>query len=199
MTLVRRLGSTKDDVDHVRLEAQRLRNERSQMLGYIAAVRRNHDEDLSAVGKVKNLEKYISELCAEGYQLRQLQDQKERENQSLLRELIFRRRRRLLYPLRSPLPKRGVKVKVVVVVGLTCRKLVVILPYCLMCFSWINHRHLVSLDSSHFVIILHIPELTISLNIKTMIPATNSCRKRWGLEPNNIKCEGRRRSRGVVE
>lgn len=104
--LTRRLDHARRDADNAHNEVRRLRDERSRMHGDIVDLRRNLDDARASGGRTQVLKDELESLRGEHDRLRSRLDESERENHTLLRDLVARRRRRSPSSSRSPSPKR---------------------------------------------------------------------------------------------
>lgn len=104
--LVRRLGAARADADDAAKESRRLREEQGRMLSEISALRRGLASARSSCEDDRAKAAENVDLRAERDRLRGRLEDSERENHSLLREMMVQRRRRSPFSSRSPSPKR---------------------------------------------------------------------------------------------
>lgn len=104
--LLTRLEAVRDDAAKILYDNRRLLDERRRMLDDLTMILRDLDKARLERGRKPILESEISHLCAERNRLRERLETCKRENNSLLRDLISRRRCRSSSSSRKPSPKR---------------------------------------------------------------------------------------------
>lgn len=104
--LTRRLEQANSDVRKAHDDLRHRNMERTRMLVDIADLRRDLSNLRASGGKVEMLTAEINALRSERDRLQARLDESERENHSLLRDILARRHRRSPSSSRSPSPKR---------------------------------------------------------------------------------------------